>query len=116
MWLKETLNKKFSNPENITLERYRASKFAFIMSSFLFFLNFYFVWAGFYSDIFSNTLGIMYIVLLLSMVFFVYFYTKKIYLSKLPKAFFVLLIVFLLLLIIFLALPIVVKWWILWIM
>ena len=99
MWLKEMLKETFSNKKDITLERYKAAKFAFIVSSFLFFINFYLVWANFYLDIFSNTLGILYIILILSLVFYIYFFIKKILVWKIP--WFIFIIFFIILLVIF---------------
>ncbi len=101
MWLKEMLKKDFSKPKSITLERYKASKFMFIIISFLFFLNFYFVWADFYSNIFIPSLGVMYILLLFSLVFFVYFLIKKLLVEKIKNYYFV--IIFILLFLILLS-------------
>ncbi len=116
MGLKEILKQEFSNPKDITLERYRATKFAFIISVFLFFINFYFVWANFYSGIFTNTLGISYLLLLLSIVFYVYFLIKKMLLEKIPKFLFIIIFILLFVLSIFLSLPIIIKWWLVWIL
>ena len=113
-WLKDTLKKNFSNWEKITSERYIASKFAFIISSFLFFLNFYLVWANFNLDFFGKTLWILYIILLISIIFFVYFYLKKVFFWKLSKTISILLLIFLFLIFWFLAFPILFDWWINW--
>lgn len=102
MWLKEMLKKDFSKPKTIVLERYKASKFMFIIISFLFFLNFYFVWAGFYPHIFVPSLGIMYILLLFSFVFYIYFLIKNILVEKIKNYYFV--IIFTLLFLILLSL------------
>jgi len=110
MWLKEMLKRTFSDENKIILERYRWAKLAFIISSFLFFINFYFVWANFYLDFFWKTLGVIYIILLLSLVFYVYFFIKKLLIWKIPKFVFIIILIFLLLIFGFLVLPIIVEW------
>ena len=96
MWLKEAIKKTFSDEKTLLIERYRAAKSAFIIISFLFFVNFYFVWAKFHLDFFSWTLPIMYIILLLSLVFFVYFFLKKTLIWKIPNHLFIVLLIVLL--------------------
>lgn len=85
MWLKDMLKQDFSNEKVIIEERYKASKFAFVFSVLLFFLNFYFVWANFYSEVFKESLGITYTLMLLSLVLYIYILIRKIYLEKIPK-------------------------------
>jgi hypothetical protein len=43
MNLKEMLKQRFLDDQNIVLERYKAAKFLFILSSLLFFLNYIFL-------------------------------------------------------------------------
>ena len=113
MSFKEAIKKTFSDEKSLVIERYRAAKFAFIMASFIFFVNFYFVWAKFYLDIFSWTLPIMYIILLLSLVFFVYFFLKKLLIWKIPRHLFIVLLIILLGIFSLFVLPSVVKGWLL---
>jgi hypothetical protein len=109
MSLKEMLKQSFSNPKEIILERYKAAKFAFIVTSFSFFLNFYFVGAHFYSNFFSSTLNISYVLLLLSIVFFVYFLVKLVMIDKPNKYINFILFILLFSTFIVLLLPIVFK-------
>lgn len=115
MWLKEMLNKEFNNEKTIIFERYKASKFVLVVSSFLFFLNFYFVWANFYSDIFKNTLNFIFIILIISLIFYFYFFIKNLLFWKIPQYVFIIIFIFLLILFLFLLLPIIVEWWLIWI-
>ena len=109
MWLKEMLKDTFSNEEKIVKERYLASKFSFIILSLLFFINFFFVWAGFYTDFFINTLLITYISLLLSIVYYFYYFVKKTFLWKLPNYFFIIVFIFLFIIFWFLSVPFVIE-------
>ena len=105
MWFKEVLKKTFKDDKKIVFERYKAAKFVFIISSFLFFLNFYFVGARFYIGIFNYTLAFMYVVLLLSIMFYIYYYIKKMLIDKLPAFVFILLLFILFAGFLFLVLP-----------
>lgn len=116
MTLKEMIKQKFSNPKAITLERYKAAKFMLIISSFLFFINFYLVWAKFYLNFFTNTLGIMYIILLLSFVFYVYFFTKNMLIEKIQNYFFIIILIMLFLIFSFFALPVIIDEWFNWVL
>lgn len=116
MELKEMLKENFNNTKEITKERYKASKVAFLTTAFLFFLNFYFVWAKFYSDFFDNTLWISYILLLLSMFFYIYFLIKNKFVEKFPEHLFKIIFIVLLVFFIILLLPAVFKWWLFWIL
>jgi hypothetical protein len=116
MGLKEMIKKTFKDEKQITIERYRWAKFAFILSSFLFFMNFYYVWANFYTNIFANTLGIMYIILLLSLIFYVYFFIKKLLIDKVPKYLFIIILIILFLIFSFLVLPLIVEGWFNWVL
>ncbi len=115
MSLKEILKQSFDEPKEISLQRYKAAKFIFVLTSFLFFVNFYFVGVNFYVDIFSKTLGISYILLLLSLVFYIYFLIKHIFIEKIPKYLFVLIPVLFFASFIILLLPVIFRWWFFWI-
>lgn len=110
MSLKEILKQSFSDPKEITLERYKWAKFAFIITAFFFFLNFYFVGARFYSDIFTNTLGISYILLLISILYFIYFLVKLSFIDKPNKILNLVIFILLFWWFIVLLLPVVFKW------
>lgn len=111
MWLKEMIKKTFSDDSKITIERYKAAKFVFILSSFLFFMNFYLVWANFYLEIFGKTLGIIYIILLLSLVFYIYLFIKKLLIWKVPKYILIIILLFLFIIFLFVLLPVLLEWW-----
>ncbi len=74
---KKVIKDDFLNDELILELRYKYSKRAFILFCFLFFCNFFFVWAKFIDIIFTNTLTYSYFVFLISFLFFLYFYFKK---------------------------------------
>ena len=116
MWLKEKLKQKFSNDKEISIERCKASKFIFIISSILFFQNFYFVWANFYLDIFSKTLWYMYVILVLSLISYIYFFIKKSLVSKVPNYIFIVFIILFILLFLLLLLPITLDWGLNWLL
>ncbi len=111
MTLKEMLNQNFSDKNLITIERYKSAKFAFIIFTFLFFVNFYFVGADFFTEIFSSTFSISYVLMLLSFVFYVYFFIKKMFLEKPNSPFSIILIVILIILFLLMILPLIFKWW-----
>jgi len=111
MWFKETIKKSFWDEKIITIERYKAVKIMFIFVGFLFFLNFFFVWAGFHPEIFLKTLPILYITFLFIFCFYTFFYIKRALLKNFSLIFkifisFLLTIVFL----IFLS-PLLYEWW-----
>lgn len=114
MWLKEMLKEDFSKPKTITLERYKAAKFMLIISSFLFFLNFYFVWAQFYLNIFSNTLGVAYTILLLSFVYYVHFFIKNMLIEKVKRYYFIIILVILFLIFTVFVSPLIFDEWVKW--
>ncbi|MFK7780421.1 MAG: hypothetical protein QM490_04800 [Candidatus Gracilibacteria bacterium] len=107
MGLKEMLKKDFTKQKTITLERYKASKFMLVISSFVFFLNFYFVGARFYLNIFTSTLGITYIILLLSFVYYVYFFIKNMYIEKIKNYYFILIFIVLFIMFLIFAFPLI---------
>lgn len=117
MGLKETIIEKISKPNKIVLERYRAAKITFIICVFLFFVNFYFVWVDFYADFFIKSLVIFYILLLLSLVFYIYFFIKKTFIEKLPNYIFIIILAILIILFGLLTFPVILDWgisWLLW--
>lgn len=115
MTLKEMLNQNFSDPKQITLERYKSAKFAFIITAFLFFVNFYFVWASFYINIFSSTLWIIYVVMLLALIFYVYFFFKNLLIDKPSPILLTSIIIFCSIIFVLLLLPILFEWGLFWI-
>lgn len=110
MWLKEFVNEIFSDEKSLLLERYKAAKFSFIAASFLFFINFYLVWARFSLEIFSSTLPIIYIILLLSMVLYAYYFIKKSLFWKISSHFFIIIFIIILLFFTLLLFPSVIRW------
>lgn len=77
MWLSASVKKKFSNDKTLMIERLSASKFSFIMSSLLFFVNYFLVSAQFgYKDFLIYILPYTYIVFLLSFIFYTYYLIK----------------------------------------
>ena len=75
---KKVIKDDFLNDELILELRYKYSKRAFILFCFLFFCNFFFVWAKFIDIIFTNTLTYSYFVFLISFLLanhsFLFFY------------------------------------------
>lgn len=115
MSFKEMLKQSFSDPKTLTLERYKAAKFAFIVTAFLFFLNFYFVWANYYSDIFSNTLWTIYILLVLSIVIYVYFLVKMVFVENPQKYLYIIIFILMFISFIVLLFPLVFSWGLQWV-
>lgn len=76
MWLKDIIIKTFKTEKEIVTQRYRAASFFFVLSSFLFFLNYLLVWARFYYDFFIQTLSFTYIVLLIWILFYIYYFIR----------------------------------------
>ena len=80
-----TINNK--KTENIDKQEkkeliYKSSKVVFVMMVFIFFLTFYFIWAGFQKEFFEKILSPSYILLLLSLGLFVFFGSQKIFVNK----------------------------------
>lgn len=77
MWFKENLKKSLNDRDLMIKSRLKSSMFFLVFSSFLFFLNYFLVWAGFYYDVLVNVLPYTYISLLVSFLFyFSYFFLK----------------------------------------
>ena len=97
MWISTSVKKKFSEPKTLLNVRFSASKFAFTMSSLIFFVNYYLV-----SDQFGTRefllymLPFTYVSFLLSFVFFTYYVIKSQFYWKLNPAAFIWLLVVLL--------------------
>ncbi len=80
-----TINNK--KTENIDRQEkkeliYKSSKIVFVVMILIFFLTFYFIWAGFQKEIFEKILSPSYILLLLSLGLFVFFGSQKIFENK----------------------------------
>lgn len=114
MNFKETLKSSFNKDDMIVIERYKASKFIFIISAFIFFIVFYFVWAWFYSEYLLSFLGVFYIFLIFSLSIYLYFLFKKYLIWKVPKFVFYIYIFLLLIFFIFLIAPVSLNWWVNW--
>ncbi len=80
-----TINNK--KTENIDMQEkkeliYKSSKIVFVVMILIFFLTFYFIWAGFQKEFFEKILSPSYILLLLSLGLFVFFGSQKIFENK----------------------------------
>ena len=80
-----TINNK--KTENIDRQEkkeliYKSSKIVFVVMILIFFLTFYFIWAGFQKEFFEKILSPSYILLLLSLGLFVFFGSQKIFENK----------------------------------
>ncbi len=73
---KNDIKKKFADFQTITLYRYESSKNIFVYLTLAFFMNYFFVWAKFFDNVFIITLPYVYFWFLISFCFFVYFYFK----------------------------------------
>lgn len=71
---KNDIKKHFENADDILEYRYNTSKSIFIYSTLFFFLNYFFVWAKFFDNIFLLTLPFAYIWFLMGIFTFIYFY------------------------------------------
>jgi len=106
------LKQRFLDDQNIVLERYKAAKFLFILSSLLFFLNYIFLWSGYMEELFRATFSFSYFMLILWMIYYIYFFIKKALFNKVPKYIFFILFVLIFVFFLFFSLPLVIKWWI----
>ena len=80
-----TINNK--KTENIDRQEkkeliYKSSKIVFVVMILIFFLTFYFIWAGFQKEFFEKILSPSYILLLLSLGLFFFFGSQKIFENK----------------------------------
>lgn len=95
MSLKKDFVKNFKDKELFWKLRYESSKNFFAYSSLIFFLNYFFVWADFFAEIFFYTLPFSFISFLVSFSIYLFLYFSK----KLNSGFVVSFIVFILLII-----------------
>jgi hypothetical protein len=99
MTYKESIKKMFWNSEKLNYFRFKSWVFLFVFVNFLFFLDYFFVWAGFYYDFTLALLPHLYILLLIS--YLSLFFLSFLY--KFPKLSKWVYILFLLVLILFLV-------------
>ena len=85
MTWKEVIKKEMSKKEKMVFYRYRASKILFILGSFLFFINFFFVGANFYPEIFQVSLPGTYVFFCFTLFFLIFYFCKQKFLSKSTK-------------------------------
>lgn len=74
---KKELTKHFWDSKWLTNSRYEASKNIFIYFCLIFFLNYFFVWAKFYDNIFLKTLPFTYVAFLVTIIFYIFYYFKS---------------------------------------
>ncbi len=74
---KKDVKKVFADESTVLQSRYHASKNVFMYTTFLFFLNYFFVGAKFYDNIFLKTLPYMYVLFLASFFMFLYFFLVR---------------------------------------
>lgn len=98
MSFKKAINDIFSKKEKIVEIRLNSSKNFFILTSLVFFLNYFFVWARFFDNIFLKTLSYTYVLFIVWMLFYFYFF----FLNKFEKLKIVLVFVWIILFGIFL--------------
>lgn len=114
MWFKEVLKKDFFESENKIILRYKAAKIILVISILLFFISFFFVWAWYYREFFSNYLSITYVLFVTSIEIYLYFYFRKSFVSRLNAFLIMLLLIILgISFVIFLS-PVIVEWWFMW--
>lgn len=100
---KNDIKKSWENKEEILKYRYISSRNIFIYLSLIFFLNYFFVWAKFFDNIFLLTLPFVYVCFLVSIIIFWYFYLLNNF--KLNKVWNIVSIIILLILFIIFLLP-----------
>lgn len=74
MWVKENIKKSFNNKNKLIIEKYKATKFLFIISGFLFFLDLFLLWAWFYNDLLIRFFPFLYITFSFLFCLYLYFY------------------------------------------
>ncbi len=104
------VKKVFSNNEEIFTLRYNSSKIVFILSSFIFFLNYFFIANSFYYDLLIKIFPITSIVFLLSLYLYSCFLIEK-YFKKIPKIIKILVFVLLFFISLILAVPFILPKW-----
>jgi len=75
MDLKKNREKVLLDNSIVLESRYQAAKYMFMLLTFLFFLNYFFVGAKFYDDIFLKTLPFIYVFFLTGWIMYMYFFT-----------------------------------------
>lgn len=73
---KKDITSAFLDEKLILKYRYESSRSLFIYWSLIFFLNYFFVWAKFFDDIFLKSLTYSYFVFLIVTFFYSYFFLK----------------------------------------
>ena len=89
-WIKKIFN------NNLNYFRFKASVLSFVIINFLFFLNYYFIWANFYYNITIKLFPYLYFLVLISYLF-LFIFTIKYKFPNINKLIFVVIILFLLL-------------------
>ncbi len=77
MWIKNNIKKDFSDKKTLCKARYDSARFVFVITSFLFFVWFFFVSAWFYNEIFEKILSSLYIFLIISFDILVYLFLSN---------------------------------------
>jgi hypothetical protein len=77
MTWKEVLKKNMKNSDKVTNFRYKSSKILFILGAFLFFINFFFVGANFYPNIFTIILPYTYILFCISICVLIFYFLRE---------------------------------------
>lgn len=112
MWFKEILKKDFFESQNKLILRYKSSKAILIIFVLLFFTSLFFIGAWFYSDFLMNYISVFYVLLVISIVFYVFLLVKKTFNQKLTWVLLYIFIFLLIIIFVLLLLPVVVNWWI----
>lgn len=114
MWFKEVLKKDFFDSENKLILRYKSAKIILVISILLFFISFFFVWAWYYRDFFSNYLSLTYVLVVISIEIYLYFYFRKSFVSRLNAFLIMILLIILGISFVLFLSPVIVEWWFMW--
>ncbi|NVP17585.1 hypothetical protein HUU51_02600 [Candidatus Gracilibacteria bacterium] len=109
MTFKEKFEKDFGSPYVKLLLRYKSSKMILVFFALLFFISFYFVGAGFYTDIFSSLLSVFYILFLTSLFFYLVLFIKHVFGSNIKLIYNIFIYISFFILYLFLLFPILYK-------
>lgn len=112
MWFKEILKKDFFESQNKLILRYKSSKAILIIFVLLFFTSLFFIGAWFYSDFLMNYISVFYVLLVISIVFYIFLYFKKTFDQKLSWILLYIFTFLLFIMFVLLLLPVIVTWWI----
>ncbi len=110
MVLLEKIKKVSASNKDLLTIRLKSSKMIFLISALLFFINYFFLIANFYSEIFEKTFIYTYTLFVVSFFIVLYFLAKKMFFWKNKIVFFILLLIIILALIGTL-LPFTIKLW-----